>query len=427
MVVARLPPGLSPAVKRDARGCVAIGGADERWLSLPGGIALATPPGEIGGAVRRAPWSTRLIETIHGAAETRTVWWEQGAERRKIRDRVPDDVRFEIIGDGLGVLVDPDPARLAVLHIDGREATFELPGWLELSWTSGDHRQLWHVADPDVLVLQAAQALAWIPVGQIRELLVADSVTWRPRTVAPFGERDARVAGSVLFASDTLTMISAGSQRVTIRARTGCAKGEAVTLAGALWDGAFETLVRADGTRLHIAPFPELATVEGRRAAGARTAGVDGELRDRAVAALRWLRKTGIGRDLDGPELDELLDGVAGASELADAVFQILRHHWLVDEARAIRDGYFEHDWRFDPADAAAHLAARAGAGALPEPGGAVETLDDLVAASNRSLERAGDERRFHALETDGDWHAYLLLTPATAERIRRDGLLPLC
>jgi len=47
-----------------------------------------------------------------------------------------------------------------------------------------------------------------------------------------------------------------------------------------------------------------------------------------------------------------------------------------------------------------------------------VESLDDIVLMVNAGLRAAGDPRRFYPLETDGDWHAYLVLTSDRAPRL---------
>lgn len=47
-----------------------------------------------------------------------------------------------------------------------------------------------------------------------------------------------------------------------------------------------------------------------------------------------------------------------------------------------------------------------------------VESLDDIVLMVNAGLRVAADPRRFYPLETEGDWHAYLLLTTDRAPRL---------
>jgi len=53
-----------------------------------------------------------------------------------------------------------------------------------------------------------------------------------------------------------------------------------------------------------------------------------------------------------------------------------------------------------------------------------VQGLDEIVAAFNQELERIRDDRRFVALRTDGDWHAYYLFDKKTFKSLCR-GKLP--
>jgi hypothetical protein len=49
-----------------------------------------------------------------------------------------------------------------------------------------------------------------------------------------------------------------------------------------------------------------------------------------------------------------------------------------------------------------------------------VRSLDDIVEFVNGVLAAAGEARRFYALQTDGDWHAYLALSHECAQRLAR-------
>lgn len=110
--------------------------------------------------------------------------------------------------------------------------------------------------------------------------------------------------------------------------------------------------------------------------------------------------------------------------------------------ARAQEDGYIRHDWRFgqETSDAVAELAALVGTqpilrqlGYRTEKGETllgvrrddgvglsieVRSLDDIVALFNVTLQERRDERRFFSLDTEEDWHAYLLLTHYTADHL---------
>jgi cold shock CspA family protein len=53
-----------------------------------------------------------------------------------------------------------------------------------------------------------------------------------------------------------------------------------------------------------------------------------------------------------------------------------------------------------------------------------VESLDDIVLMVNAGLRADGDPRRMYPLDTEGDWHAYLVLTTDRAQRLA--SVLPL-
>lgn len=142
------------------------------------------------------------------------------------------------------------------------------------------------------------------------------------------------------------------------------------------------------------------------------------------------------------------------AGRAADAtLIRVLDAYYARDPVRARSDGYLrsERPYRRASGDFLARIAALLPEVALPRElswtpvqtahnGGAgparavlgtlhaempdgrerhleVESLDDIVRMVNGSLRAVRDDRRIHALETDGDWHAYLLLD---AERTRR-------
>jgi hypothetical protein len=138
---------------------------------------------------------------------------------------------------------------------------------------------------------------------------------------------------------------------------------------------------------------------------------------------------------------------------LADATLIAILAGYYGREDRAVADGYLQHDVHFggETGDVLAELAARVPGARLPRqlrwdaerktaergyrepvatlhvelPGGGehaldVRSLDDIVQLVNRSLAAAGDARRFYALATDGDWHAYLALSSERARRLAR-------
>lgn len=138
---------------------------------------------------------------------------------------------------------------------------------------------------------------------------------------------------------------------------------------------------------------------------------------------------------------------------LADATLIGILDGYYASEDRAIADGYLRHDHRFgqETHDVLAELAARVPGARLPRqlrwdaahttaerghretvatlhvelPDGGeysfdVRSLDDIVQFVNGVLAAAGDARRFYALETDGDWHAYLALSRECAQRLAR-------
>jgi hypothetical protein len=140
-------------------------------------------------------------------------------------------------------------------------------------------------------------------------------------------------------------------------------------------------------------------------------------------------------------------------NRLADATLIGILDGYYASEDRAIADGYLRHDHRFgqETDDVLAELAARVPGARLPRqlrwdaahttterghretvatlhvelPDGGeqaldVRSLDDIVEFVNGVLAAAGDARRFYALPTDGDWHAYLALSRECAQRLAR-------
>lgn len=140
-------------------------------------------------------------------------------------------------------------------------------------------------------------------------------------------------------------------------------------------------------------------------------------------------------------------------NRLADATLIGILDAYYQNADRAIADGYLRHDVRFgqETDDVLAELSARVPGARLPRQlrwdaertttergqretvatlhvelpdGGAysfdVRSLDDIVQFVNDILAAAGDARRFHALETDGDWHAYLALSRERAQRVAK-------
>jgi cold shock CspA family protein len=140
-------------------------------------------------------------------------------------------------------------------------------------------------------------------------------------------------------------------------------------------------------------------------------------------------------------------------NRLAGATLIGILDGYYADDERAIADGYLRHDHRFgqETDDVLAELAARVPGARLPRqlrwdagrtsleaghretvatlhvelPDGGeyaldVRSLDDIVRFVNGILAAAGDARRFHALETDGDRHAYLALSAERAQRLAK-------
>ena len=139
----------------------------------------------------------------------------------------------------------------------------------------------------------------------------------------------------------------------------------------------------------------------------------------------------------------EAFEGSLGAATLLD----VLDAFYLRSPASARTDGYFRHNRRFHDTsdDVLAEIAALVPGGAVPRqisltlagtigrigrlhtrlPGGGehildVESLDDIVFLVNDALREAGDPRRVYPLETDGGWHANLVLSADRAARLAK-------
>jgi hypothetical protein len=106
--------------------------------------------------------------------------------------------------------------------------------------------------------------VAWIPVPALLAAVTAERVRWIPREVFP-GGADAETVGNVLFVSENMTLVASGTDRILVKVRTGCTKGERVRLFGrTLGQGPpqYSFLVRADGTRVGFGSAAVPATPE---------------------------------------------------------------------------------------------------------------------------------------------------------------------
>lgn len=170
---------------------------------------------------------------------------------------------------------------------------------------------------------------------------------------------------------------------------------------------------------------------------------------------LAALKAFGLLGELNDSVLAQLADELCGADQLDEdfPVIDILDAYYLDEErgaARSQKDGYIRHDWRFgqETSDVVAEFAALLGGNplfrqlsyrdegnqsrlAVRRDDGAglsliVQSLDDVAALFDYTLKERGDARRFFALETEGDWHAYLLLKIDRAKVLMNDQVLPM-
>lgn len=197
-------------------------------------------------------------------------------------------------------------------------------------------------------------------------------------------------------------------------------EGEAVRLkiAPAKWGGGFKAV--------HVEP-----------ASSAVPAAPRGKSLDEQLAILQGEHLVAA---LTEQRLAELVGELYGGRAEDATLLAIVDAYYTAEPARAVAEGYLRHDARFgqETSDVLAELAERVPGVHLWRqlewtkqtlnvelPDGSkrsveVESLDDVVALANEALAAAGDARRFYPLDTDGDWHAYLALTAARADRIAR-------
>lgn len=159
--------------------------------------------------------------------------------------------------------------------------------------------------------------------------------------------------------------------------------------------------------------------------------------------ALNALQKTGRCTSL-APKLKEaILQRLYGEDFEEEDVelLPFLQAFYDEDMNEAVKDGFIHHDWRFgqETDDAPSEFAKLVGGTSpflkqiaqqpdlitLERPNGEhlslpIQSLNDVAAAFNQELENLGDERRFVALETDGDWHAYYLFDKNTFKTLCR-------
>jgi hypothetical protein len=165
--------------------------------------------------------------------------------------------------------------------------------------------------------------------------------------------------------------------------------------------------------------------------------------------ALKVLKKAGLCSSLT-PKLTKMLLEEVYSNDFDEEeaeVVPFLQAYYTSDDYQALKDGFIHHDWRFghETSDAPAEFSQLVDGNSqlLKQIGYApgmqsaehsssppevltverrngerlsfpVQGLDDIAAAFNRELEKVGDVRRFVALQTDGDWHAYFLFDQDT-------------
>ena len=160
--------------------------------------------------------------------------------------------------------------------------------------------------------------------------------------------------------------------------------------------------------------------------------------------------------------MTQLVADVFGGALGDTTLLAVIDAFYAQDSARARHDGYLRRGRRFpDDADILAEIAAMIPDAAIPrqlswtragpieagpprgndrdpaEPGQRktagtlhvrlpdgsdravdVDSLDDIVCLVNETLRSAGDARRLYPLDTDGVWHAYLVLEADRAKRL---------
>jgi hypothetical protein len=400
-----------------------------------------------------------LVDVVRGAHEVRGLWWIHQGRVWRARDRLGLATRVEVVAPGVAALLDPGKGEIELLFAaeEREDLGLPLPNWLaqEMDWSGVAYRELWALPAAGLLAISLRNAVGWLPLAALASLAADDEVQWSTRVVWPDGDPDRRVRGKVAIAHPLRTAIDlAGGRRLVLRGRTpALAKGESVQLVGHLHgsgSGAtYRWLQRGRDEPFEIHPVgtpgPSNTVVRAIRSPVRRA---PTRCEQRLRAGLQSLRAAGLLAELSDRDLDEIVDGLAAhldEEELPDCEdFVAALDTYFSDPARgadrARSEGYLRHDWRFgqETDGVVAELAALAGGEPLlrqleigedfvrlADPAGredtlAVESLDDVVAAYNRALEQAGDPRRFCALETAGDWHAYLLLEPARRAKIGR-------
>jgi hypothetical protein len=208
-----------------------------------------------------------VVDTV--GRRSRRAYWVCGRAAWPLADKIRPDVRLEVIAPETALAFDPFGERAArVYFADGREgATLTLPGWLVSAlgvWRFDAARYVWGLPDDAIVAMTLLTGVAWMPIPALLEAVTAERVRWIPHEVFPSGT-DAETAGEVLFASDNMTLVASGTDRVLVKVRTGCAKGERVRLVGrSLGNGPpqYTFLVRANGARVACGSGAAPATPE---------------------------------------------------------------------------------------------------------------------------------------------------------------------
>ena len=411
----------------------------EPWAAALGKVDYVTR------VMRARPDGIALVETARGPNDVADLWWCRGSEAQLARRSLARDTSVELLADGVGVLLDRAHRRLERFHAGANESVaIALPGVVEPVERRGDIRLFAALRDADVLVIAGAKQCYWTRIADLLVPELGRAATWRITWAFPDGDPNARRSGTVTMCKYGVTNVEFADGKKQFSGDFRVAAGEQITLVGKLWEqlGAvqYREIERADGTRMRMPGAPHMiaeqtSAISTLRSGAAAPVVVPPMLRAQVDA----MRAAGLFGELTDAVLAEHVEGTQELDIVALAL-----SYYAQSEARARRDRFLVHDWKFgqETDDVIAELCGLVGDPPLfvqlaveedgievRGPSGeefiAVEMLDDVVAHINAVLDGGtpfGDVR-FYALETGDERHAYFVLAAPEAARLRAAGI----
>jgi hypothetical protein len=342
-------------------------------------------------------------------------------------------------GDGIGAALLADATLVVVSSASASPNMFTLAG----SWKT------FHIDKGVVTLGDGSRLLRWpLSFNGARTTVEAKVVTAEQ-------QRAPLEAASVVFSGPALVLVEHPSRgRFTLKvANTGLAKGDAVAIGGFVPGPTSSTIATelsytSGGQTKHVA----IGATAGGSGNVVKVAERTKERRERVPPSVRRLIESltthHLMKVMSDAEISKLSLRMSSATVGTTATAEVLR---LVhgDRQNALAFGFLSHDWRFgqETQDVIAEFAAclkgepirfeqiETKPNALRVRSSRLDSRDDdwidledrgldaVARFLNEKLEGAMARRRVFSLETDGDWHAFIVRTGDEVAAMREAGV----